>query len=61
MKAYKVFRSVSFQEEITKYDKNIQSRVDKIEGKLMYNPEYGSPLGTRWFRESRFKITEFTI
>ena len=55
MKKYKVFRSVSFQEEITKYDKNIQDRVDKIEDKLVYNPEYGNPLGTRWFRESRFE------
>ena len=55
MKKYKVFRSVSFQEEISKYDKNIQNRVDKIEDKLMYNPEYGNPLGVRWFRESRFE------
>ncbi|HLD55809.1 MAG TPA: type II toxin-antitoxin system RelE/ParE family toxin [Candidatus Nanoarchaeia archaeon] len=55
MKMYKVFRSVTFQEEISKYDKNIQNRVDKIEDKLMYNPEYGNPLGTKWFRESRFE------
>jgi len=55
MKKYKVFRSVSFQEEIAKYDKNIQERVDKIEDKLIYNPEYGNPLGKRWFRESRFE------
>ncbi len=54
MKEYKVFRSISFQEEIAKYDKFIQDRVDKIEDKLIYNPEYGSPLGTKWFRESRF-------
>lgn len=55
MKKYKVFRSVSFQEEISKYDKNIQDRVDKIEDKLMFNPNYGNPLGVRWFRESRFE------
>ncbi len=55
MKKYKVFRSASFQEEISKYDKNIQDRVDKIEDKLMFNPEYGNPLGVRWFRESRFE------
>ena len=55
MKKYKVFRSVSFQEEILKYDKNIRDRVDKIEDKLMFNPEYGSPLGTKWFREARFE------
>ena len=55
MKRYKVFRSVSFQKEISKYDKNIQERVNRIEDKLMYNSEYGNPLGTRWFRESRFE------
>ena len=55
MKKYGVFRSVGFQEEIVKYDKNFQDRVDKIEDRLVYNPEYGSPLGTKWFRESRFE------
>ena len=55
MERYKVFRSLGFQEEIAKYDKNIQDRVDKIEDKLMCNPEYGNPLGTKWFRESRFE------
>src|SRR3989344_710997 len=55
MKKYKVFRSVSFQKKISKYDKNIQERINKIEDKLMFNPEYGNPLGTRWFRESRFE------
>lgn len=55
MKRYKVFRSVSFQEEIAKYDKNIQDRVDKIEDRLIENPEYGNPLGVKWFRESRFE------
>ena len=55
MKKYGVFRSVSFQEEICKYDKNIQDKVDKIEDKLITNPEYGTPLETKWFRESRFE------
>jgi len=55
MKRHKVFRSVSFQKEISKYDKNIQERVNKIEDRLMYNSKYGNPLGTRWFRESRFE------
>ncbi|MEK6855896.1 MAG: hypothetical protein AABX66_01925 [Nanoarchaeota archaeon] len=55
MKKYKVFRSVSFQREIVKYDKNIQDRVDKIEDNLEYNSKYGNPLGTEWFRESRFE------
>ncbi|PIN77561.1 hypothetical protein COV15_01800 [Candidatus Woesearchaeota archaeon CG10_big_fil_rev_8_21_14_0_10_34_12] len=55
MKKYKVFRSIGFQEEIAKYDKSIQDRVDKIEDKLVDNPEYGNPLGAKWFRESRFE------
>lgn len=54
MKEYRVFRSVGFQEEIMKYDKYIQDRVDKIEEKLKYNSQYGNPLGTKWFRETRF-------
>ena len=55
MKEYKVFRSVSFQEEIEKYDKSFQDRVDKIENKLMRNSEYGTPLGNKWFREARIE------
>ncbi|MFH1187201.1 MAG: type II toxin-antitoxin system RelE/ParE family toxin [Candidatus Levyibacteriota bacterium] len=55
MNKYKIFRSAGFQEEIVKYDKNVQKRVDKIEEKLTTNPEYGKPLGTKWFRESRFE------
>lgn len=55
MKKYKVFRSIAFQEEIAKYDRFVQDRVDRIEDKLMDNPEYGNPLGTKWFRESRFE------
>lgn len=52
---YKVYRSQSFQGEISKYDKSIIDRIDKIESKLMYNPNYGNPLGTKWFREARFE------
>ncbi len=55
VKKYKIFRSVSFQREVAKYDKSIQDRVDKIESKLMFNSKYGNPLGTEWFRESRFE------
>jgi len=54
LKLYKVFRSEAFQEEISKYDKSFQDRIDKIEDKLMSNPSYGNPLGTKWFRETRF-------
>ncbi len=51
---YKVYRAIAFQEEVAKYDKSFQDRIDKIETKLMSNPYYGNPLGTKWFRESRF-------
>ena len=49
-----MFRSEAFQEEVSKYDKSFQDRIDKIETKLMSNPKYGNPLGMSWFRESRF-------
>jgi mRNA-degrading endonuclease RelE of RelBE toxin-antitoxin system len=55
MERYKIYRSKSFQEEISKYDKPFQDRIDKIEDKLVLNPRYGNPLGTKWFRESRFE------
>jgi mRNA-degrading endonuclease RelE of RelBE toxin-antitoxin system len=55
MKKYKVYRSESFQKEVSKYDKVFQDRIDKIEDKLMINSEYGSPLGMKSFRETRFE------
>jgi mRNA-degrading endonuclease RelE of RelBE toxin-antitoxin system len=55
MKKYKVYRSATFKEEVSKYDKPVQDRVDKIEDKLEFNSEYGNPLGTKWFRETRFE------
>ena len=55
MKRYKVYRSKSFQEEVSKHDKFFQERVDKIEDKLIFNSAYGNPLGAKWFRESRFE------
>lgn len=55
MKKYKVYRSESFQEEVSKYDKIFQDRIDKIEDKFMFNSEYGNPLGTKWLRETRFE------
>ena len=54
-----MFRSVGFQEEIAKYDKNIQDRVDKIEDKLMYNSEYEIPLEQNGLENQDLKITEF--
>lgn len=55
MKKYKVYHSDRFDKELEKYDKTFQDRVDKIEDKLVENPKYGSPLGTEWFREARYK------
>ena len=55
MVEYKVYRSQSFQGEISKYDKSVLDRIDKIEDKLMFNPNYGTPLGTKWFREARLE------
>lgn len=55
MKKYKVYRSESFQEEVSKYDKSFQDRIDKIEDKLIFNYEYGTPLGMKGFREARFE------
>ncbi len=44
---YKVYRSQAFQEAVSKYGKSFQDRIDKIESKLMFNPNYGNPLGTK--------------
>ena len=55
MKKFKIFHSRKFDEELNKFDKNFQERVDKIENKLVENPYYGTPLGVKWFREARYK------
>ncbi len=55
MEKYKVYRSLAFQEEISKYDKSFRDRIDKIEEKLMFNPKYGNTLGNKRFRETRFE------
>jgi len=55
MDKYRVFHSKNFDKELSKFDKNILERVDKIEDKLIDNPHYGSPLGFKWFRESRYE------
>ena len=47
MKIYKIYRSKSFQEEVSKYNKSFQERIDKIEDKLKFNSEYGNPLGAK--------------
>ena len=53
--SYKVYRSQSFKRELSKFDKNFQNRVDKIEDELFENPYSGKPLGVRWFREKRYE------
>lgn len=55
MKKYGVYQSARFDEELVKYEKDFQERVDKIEDQLMENPYTGDPLGVRWFREKRYK------
>jgi len=55
MKKYKVYHSDRFDSELKKCDKSFQERVNKIEDKLVENPEYGSPLGMKWFREARYE------
>jgi len=50
-----VYHSARFDEELVKYEKDFQERVDKIEDQLMENPYTGDPLGVRWFREKRYE------
>ena len=54
MGRYKVYHSARFDSELSKFDKNFQDRVDKIEEQLIQNPYTGDPLGVRWFREKRY-------
>ncbi|MDP3026949.1 MAG: hypothetical protein Q8N63_04525 [Nanoarchaeota archaeon] len=54
MKKFKVYHSNKFDKELSKFDRDFQNRVDKIEDKLVENPYYGSPLGAKWFRETRY-------
>jgi len=55
MENFKVFHSKEFDNQLSKFDKIFQERVDKIEDKLVINPFYGSPLGMKWFRETRYE------
>lgn len=52
---YKVYRSESFKRELSKFDRNFQERVDKIEDELVENPYSGRPLGVKWVREKRYE------
>ena len=55
MKSYKIFRSARFDKELSKFDKDLHNRVDKIEQQLVNNPFSGDALGANWFREKRFE------
>ena len=59
MTAYKVYHSLTFDKELSKFDAYFQSRVDKIEDRLVINPYAGDPLNVKWFREKR--IDNFRI
>lgn len=50
---YKVFHSKTFDNKLSKFPKDFQNWVDKIEDKLVENPYTGDPLGVRWFREKK--------
>ena len=51
---YSIYHSANFDGELSKFDKNFQDRVDKIEEQLLENPYKGDPLGVKWFREKRY-------
>jgi mRNA-degrading endonuclease RelE of RelBE toxin-antitoxin system len=54
MEKFKVYHSEQFDRELSRFDKDFQERVDKIEDKLVENPYYGNPLGFKGFREARY-------
>ena len=53
MKRYKVYHSSKFDEQLFKFDKDFQERVDKIEDQLVGNSYTGDSLNVKWFREKR--------
>lgn len=55
MKKFRIYHPARFDRELSKFDRKFQERVDKIEEHLIENPYYGTPLGYKWFRESRFE------
>ncbi|GBE20042.1 MAG TPA: hypothetical protein ENG87_02385 [Candidatus Pacearchaeota archaeon] len=55
MKRYKIYHSNRFEMELSKLDKSLQNRIDKIEDQLVKNPYVGSPLNVKWFREKRIE------
>ena len=59
MEHYRVYHSARFDEELAKYDKQLQSRLDRIEDELVQNPFSGKAVGSRWLREKRFEGYRF--
>ena len=55
MEKYKIYHSVQFDKELSKYSQNIKDYVDKIEDQLVENPYVGDPLGVKWFREKKYE------
>jgi mRNA-degrading endonuclease RelE of RelBE toxin-antitoxin system len=55
MEKFEVYHTERFNKELCKFNKKFLERVNKIENRLVENPFYGSPLGTRSFRETRFE------
>ncbi len=51
--SYEVYRTALLSQKLEGLEKDLQERVDKIEGQLKENPFVGKPLGYKWFREKR--------
>jgi len=52
---FKIYHSKRFDKELSKFDQNFQSIIDKIEDKISENPYSGDPLNVKWFREKRYE------
>ncbi|MDD5464624.1 MAG: hypothetical protein PHP62_05745 [Candidatus Moranbacteria bacterium] len=53
MAKYAVYHAGRFDKELSKFDADFQSHVDKIEEQLKENPFLGKPLDAKWFREKK--------
>ena len=53
MGKYAVYHSERFDKELSKFDWDFQTYVDKIEEQLTDNPYLGKPLEAKWFREKK--------
>jgi mRNA-degrading endonuclease RelE of RelBE toxin-antitoxin system len=51
--AYKIYHSIRFDKELSKFDSYFREQVDKIESQLIENPYVGDALNVKWFREKR--------